>query len=110
MIKKTSSSGGTNLKLVFFLLIIGIVGYYIFKRLAKPKWKRELEYYSKLSKLSPEEREEVIARDAAIRSEAHSRGFNQKFMKEPGLKSKKLMEYLNADSKGKIDRSIVMRR
>jgi len=48
-----------------------------------------LEYYSKLSKLSPEEREEVIARDAAIRGEAHSRGFNQKFMKEHGLKSEK---------------------
>jgi len=48
------------MKLVFFLLLIGIVGFYIFKRLTKPKWKKELEYYQKLSKLSPEERKNLL--------------------------------------------------
>ena len=105
-IKRTFSSGGINMKLIFFLLIIGIVGFYIFKTLTTPKWKKELEYNQKLSKLSPEERAKVIARDAAIKTEAHFRDFNRRFMKEHGLKSEKeLIEYLNSDSEGKKDKN-----
>ena len=55
----------------------------------------------------PDEREKAITRDAAIKTEAHLRDFNRRFMKEHGLKSEKeLMEYLNDNSEGNNDRNI----
>lgn len=89
-----------ELGFIVLLAIIGAVAVYAIKSAARPQWEKDLDYYRKLSKLSPEEREKRIARDAAIKTEAMIRDVNKKIMREHGLKSEdEFIAWLNSDIK-----------